>query len=107
MTWTNCAKGALAVLLLVFLSGNSCESTRVDMDKVIEELRRDAPPQYHACLDREATKLPKGSITWKEAQTLIVDLRESELAFQRCGKNARAYYRAKINAFATAYYQQF
>jgi hypothetical protein len=108
MIWTNFVKGAVLALLLVSLSANrGCESGEVNMDKVVAELRKDMPPQYRQCLDREVTKLPKGSISWREAQELIVTLRKSELDFKRCGLGAERYYRTKIEAFANAYYQRY
>lgn len=107
MNWTRCAEIAALVFCLLMLSGGSCEQREINMDKVVEELRKDTPPQYRKCLDREVTKLPKGTITWKEAQELIVTLRKSELDFKRCGLGAEKYYRAKIEAFANAYYQRY
>lgn len=106
MNWTSFAKQLPFVLALMMIGLTGCQFKQgVNMDKVVEELRQDSPPQYRACLDREVTKLPKGTISWREAHALIIELRTSELAFKRCGLGAERYYRAKIEAFANSYYQ--
>lgn len=108
MNLTSFAKVAGLALAVTLLAGNrGCENREINMDKVVEELRKDTPPQYRACLDREVTKLPKGTISWKEAQELLIVIRQSELDFKRCGLGAEKYYRTKIEAFATAYYQRY
>jgi len=92
MNWTSYAKAALAVLLLVSLSGNEgCDKPfRLDLERI--------PQHYRDCVAK-VTTLPRGSLTYNEAVALLATIRKSELRLSACGKATIAWADAQVAAY--------
>lgn len=98
MTSTSFARLALVALLAIGLAGCKTTGTVSPRTFAIEH----APKQYERCVHKAVTQLPAGAISYKEAQSLMATLRESELYKDRCGKGLYAWGEAQYRAYAKA-----
>lgn len=57
-----------------------------------------APAYYEACF-KKLTDIPTGTLTRSKVVVLVAELRKSELAKSRCGKDLLAWYGTVVKAY--------